>query len=221
MSRSSTFVAYQSLGTARDDRESRTRLLDATVELAARGGLGKITIGAVTDAAGLTRRTFYRYFGDVPDAFLAASLELHGELRATVDRAWATSDDAEQRALSCIDALFDLITGDPLRATVLFVEGPAGGTALDGLRTETREWAIGLLTGGSPGRPRPRPQTIDGDDPVLRTLAEMAVGGIYTVVWRHLVHGEIDALADAKPFLVEAALRPHDWQRHQRRGQRA
>ncbi len=201
--------AYQALGTTWGDHDSRTRLLDATVELAAGRGLQGLTVGAVTAAAGSTRRTFYRYFADLPGAFLAAQLGLHSELRDAVGRAHATSSDPERRAIACVDALVDLVVADRLRAWVLFVEGPAGGTTLDALRTETKEWAIDLLMSGA------RPPKGDSRP---RLLAEMAVGGIEAVVWGCLVRDDADGLEAAKPGLVAAALRPY---RAQRRGQRA
>src|ERR1700757_1084142 len=53
---------------------SRTRLLDAAVELLRSGGVDAVTIEAVTKASKVARTTLYRHFGCSSD-LLAATLE--------------------------------------------------------------------------------------------------------------------------------------------------
>ena len=53
---------------------SRTRLLDAAVELLRSGGVDAVTVEAVTKASKVARTTLYRHFGSSSD-LLAATLE--------------------------------------------------------------------------------------------------------------------------------------------------
>lgn len=193
----------------------RLRLLDATVALAARDGLRSVTVRQLCQAADLGTRTFYRYFGDVRGAFLAASLGLHAELRATVDAAYEAHADPVARAFACIDALVAFVREDRQRAEVLFVQGPAGGIDIDAVRAETVEWAVRLVMGVPPRRrgPGPHPWDRPPDDTTYRLLAEMAVGGVNAMVWRQLVRGDLEPLVAATPYLVETVLRPYEWSR--------
>lgn len=207
--------AYRTRAHGRAEGDVRLRLLDATVELAARDGLRSVTVRQLCRAADLGTRTFYRYFGDVRGAFLAASLGLHAELRATVDEAYEAHDDPVARAFACIDALVAFVRDDRRRAEVLFVQGPAGGIDIEAVRAETVEWAVRLVMGVPARRraPAPHPWDRPPDDTTHRLLAEMAVGGVNAMLWRQLVRGDLEPLVPATPYLVETVLRPYEWAR--------
>lgn len=206
--------AYRAPIDGRRHNDARRRLLGATVELAARDGLRSITVRKLCNAADLGTRTFYRYFGDVHDAFLAASLGLHAELRETIDAAHAAHVTPVARAFACIDALVAFVRENPARSGVLFVEGPAGGVDVDALRAETVEWAVGLVMGvPSQWASAPHPWERPPDDTTHRLLAEMAVGGVNAMIWRQLIRGDLEPLVTATPYLVETVLRPYEWAR--------
>lgn len=207
--------AYRTGVRPRQDRDARDRLLDATVELAVRDGLRSITVRQLCERADLGTRTFYRYFGGVRGAFLAASLGLHAELRETVDAAHAAHVTPVSRAFACIDALVEFVGEDPQRAEALFVEGPAGGVDIDAVRAETVEWAVNLVMGVPAGR-RPsgtHPWDLPPDDTTYRLLAEMAVGGVNAMIWRQLIRRDLEPLVAATPYLVDTVLRPYEWAR--------
>lgn len=70
-----------------DRRSVRTRcaLRDAlAAEILATGDLGQVTVTAVTDRAGVTRRTFYSHFRDIPDLVGQVEAETIAELRPLV-----------------------------------------------------------------------------------------------------------------------------------------
>lgn len=207
--------AYRTRPRSRQDQDARHRLLDATVALAARDGLRSITVRQLCQEADLGTRTFYRYFGDVRGAFLAASLGLHAELRETVDAAHAANVTPIARAFACIDALIEFVRENPQRAEVLFVEGPAGGVDIDAVRAETVEWAVGLVMGIPPRRPpvASHPWDLPPNDTTHRLLAEMAVGGVNAMIWRQLIRRDLEPLVIATPYLVETVLRPYEWAR--------
>lgn len=72
-----------------DRRSVRTRraLRQALAdEIDATGDLTRVTVTAVTERAGVTRRTFYSHFRDIPDLVNQIEAETLAELRAHVVR---------------------------------------------------------------------------------------------------------------------------------------
>jgi AcrR family transcriptional regulator len=65
---------------ARWDPETEERLRTAAVELFLDHGYENVTVSQITDRAGLTRRTFSRYFADKRDVLFAGSDQLPGLL---------------------------------------------------------------------------------------------------------------------------------------------
>jgi AcrR family transcriptional regulator len=69
------------------DPEARERLQDAALELFLAHGYDNVTVAQITERAGLTRRTFSRYFADKRDVLFAGSEQLPGALAAAVEGA--------------------------------------------------------------------------------------------------------------------------------------
>ena len=68
------------------DPEAEERLRTAAVELFLEHGYENVTVAQIADQAGLTRRTFSRYFADKRDVLFAGSDELPGALADAVRR---------------------------------------------------------------------------------------------------------------------------------------
>lgn len=85
-----------------DRRSIRTRraLRRALAEeISATGDLSRVTVTAVTERAGVTRRTFYSHFRDIPDLVRQIEDETLAELRAPLARIAASHLDDLRRAL--------------------------------------------------------------------------------------------------------------------------
>ena len=67
--------------------QARDRLRDAALELFLAHGYDNVTVAQITERAGLTRRTFSRYFTDKRDVLFADSEQLPAVLAAAVGRA--------------------------------------------------------------------------------------------------------------------------------------
>jgi AcrR family transcriptional regulator len=67
--------------------QARERLRDAALELFLAHGFDNVTVAQITERAGLTRRTFSRYFTDKRDVLFAGSEQLPAVLAAAVARA--------------------------------------------------------------------------------------------------------------------------------------
>ena len=94
-------------GSARLDRRSarsRARLRDAlAAEIQATGDLSRVTVTAVTERAGLTRRTFYSHFHDIPDLVDAVEHEALAQIRAHVENIAASHLEDLTRAITDLE----------------------------------------------------------------------------------------------------------------------
>ena len=72
---------------ARWDAQAEERLRTAAIELFLELGYENVTVAQIADRAGLTRRTFSRYFTDKRDVLFAGSERLPGLLAEALSRA--------------------------------------------------------------------------------------------------------------------------------------
>jgi AcrR family transcriptional regulator len=71
------------------------RLRQAALELYVEQGFEQTTVAEIAQRAGLTARTFFRYFADKREVLFAGSAELQDRLSAALDRAPATATPLE------------------------------------------------------------------------------------------------------------------------------
>jgi AcrR family transcriptional regulator len=109
----------------------RERLLAGMVAAANRDGYGRANVSEVIAAAGVSRPTFYDYFVDKDDCFLAAVADVHEWLLAEV--AGAVENEAPEHAAAVtIEVLVAFAGSQPAKARFLMKESLAGGPrALD------------------------------------------------------------------------------------------
>jgi AcrR family transcriptional regulator len=113
------------------DRKStqRSRLLNGMRHVAVRDGYAAASIAQVIAHAGVSRPTFYEYFTDKDDCFLAALAEIQQQLLADIARAIGDSP-AENAAETTITTLAGFASCQPERAQFLMNEPLAGGPSL-------------------------------------------------------------------------------------------
>src|ERR1700735_145304 len=78
--------------------QARDRLRDAALELFLAHGFDNVTVAQITERAGLTRRTFSRYFTDKRDVLFAGSEQLPAAGPALSRAASARGADQPDRA---------------------------------------------------------------------------------------------------------------------------
>lgn len=71
------------------------RIIEATLELIARDGLGGITMTAIADAAGVSRQTLYNHYADVDGILVDALARHNAESLRLLESALAVVEDAE------------------------------------------------------------------------------------------------------------------------------
>ncbi|MGO8905540.1 MAG: TetR/AcrR family transcriptional regulator [Solirubrobacteraceae bacterium] len=112
------------------------------VHIATRDGYAAATIAQVIAHARVSRPTFYEYFADKDDCFLAAHRDISEGLLTRIRR--AVADASPERALqSVVSVLMDFAGTEPVQARFLLCETVAGGPraldARDGLVAEIEQ----------------------------------------------------------------------------------
>ena len=104
----------------------RERLVAATITTVNRDGYAGSTVAAVIEEAGVSRPTFYDYFEDRDDGFVATVLDVRGRLLADVRR--ALEEEEPQDALAgALRANVEFASSNPAAARFLMKESLAGG----------------------------------------------------------------------------------------------
>lgn len=109
----------------------RERLLNGMIAAANRDGYAGASVSAVIEQAGVSRPTFYDYFADRDECFLAAISDSHE--RVVIDIRIAVAEHPPEHAIQAtIGAILAFSSEEPARAHFLMSESMAGGPrALD------------------------------------------------------------------------------------------
>ena len=182
--------------TSREPR--RQPILEAMIRVAGRKGYQAASVADVVAAARASRATFYKYFADKRDCFLAAH-------ELAIERILAVAREACDPALSWpltarsgLAAIVDLFAREPALARTAVVEAAAAGD-----EARQRHWAaIGRLARMlDEGRPADQPQ-------LPPNTALMAVSGVAALVFDQLRAGRAADLPRLLPELEFALLVP-------------
>ncbi len=176
----------------------RERLLNGVVEAVAEHGYNETTIGRITAAAKISRRTFYEYFPGKEECFLAAYEMIDEHVRGSVMKAADPDEPWPEQVRERLSILLSVLSHDPDVARFYLVEPLiAGGEPAARYRE-----AMQLLAEAV----RPR-QTLADMDVEVRDQA--LIGGVATLISRRLKAGEADRLTDLLPELTELVLAPY------------
>jgi AcrR family transcriptional regulator len=150
----------------------RRRLLDTALELLGTEGWQATTVRAICAKARLTPRYFYESFADRDELLVALFDELIAEAAAHVLEAVDGAEhEARAKARAAIGAFVELVTDDPRKARVMFIEA-VGSERLALRRFETVRMFAALVA--QQGREF---YGIDGGT-LADTTALMLVGGL-------------------------------------------
>ncbi len=172
---------------------ARDRLLRAVIDRSAAVGVRSLSVGDICDAAGIGRRTFYRYFGDVNELFVAAYEQIDDDLRWAVWERWRASD---QRPSAVVEAIVAFVCADQRRADALLVQGPGAGDVVAQQHARTLAWFGTLLAADDPEL------TVADRLPQSAFRHEVACGGVWHVVRNRVVAEDFAGLGAAVPDLV-------------------
>jgi AcrR family transcriptional regulator len=175
----------------------RERLLNGVVEAVAEHGYNATTIGKITEAAKISRRTFYEYFEGKEDCFLAAYEMIDAHVRDSMLAA-AAGEPWPERVGAGLGALLDVLSRDLAIARFYLIEPLAAGGDLAARYRDAMQMLAETI--------RPQSGTADTN---VEVRDQVLMGGIATLITRRLNAGEADRLGELLPDLVELALAPH------------
>jgi AcrR family transcriptional regulator len=191
------------------DRKStqRERLLQAMRAIVVEAGYRDATIAQVIKAAGVSRPTFYEYFRDKEDCFLAV---LDGARELVLEELRGVVADAppEQAAYASATGLVALAKSNPAVVQLVVIESLAAGTrALD-----IRDMAIRQIADGV----ERRYDDLDAETPVPDISADALLGTVQRLLAPRLRHSQaaLSRLEDELPVWLEsyaAPLSQHRW----------
>jgi AcrR family transcriptional regulator len=176
----------------------RERLLNGVVDAVAEHGYNQTTIGAVTEAAKISRRTFYEYFEGKEDCFLAAYEMIDEHVRGSMLAAGDPDRPWPEQVRARLEALLVVLSRDRAVARFYLTEPLAAGGEVAARYRD----AMQMLA-----------ETIRPESPVSDMNVEVRdqalMGGIATLIARRLKAGGSERLRELLPDLVELALAPY------------
>jgi AcrR family transcriptional regulator len=114
---------YRGVSAEQRRADRRERLLEAGLDLLGGEGFGATTVRGVCARAGLTERYFYESFKDLEALLLAVFDEIiEDATRAVLEAVAQAPHDEREKSRAAIAAFVDLMTDDPRKGRVAFVE---------------------------------------------------------------------------------------------------
>jgi AcrR family transcriptional regulator len=111
---------YEMKKRAERQRETRRRIVEATVELHRTRGPANTTVSEIAKRAGVNRLTVYNHFPDVTDLLRACSRSWTERHPAPDPTPWARIGDPQQRLRTALTGLYGFYARtEPMRANVL------------------------------------------------------------------------------------------------------
>jgi AcrR family transcriptional regulator len=111
------------------ERNQRERLFGAMVAVATAKGYGETTVTDLVEMAGVSRTTFYKYFADKEECFLATLDEILGAAMGVTASRVRREGTWEERARRGVASFFELLASQPAAAHLCIVETYAAGPA--------------------------------------------------------------------------------------------
>jgi len=179
----------------------RERLLAAIAESLDRRGYEGTTVAAISRRAGVSKSDFYRHFESKEACFGAAYEDAVEELRADVLAACAGNGEWAARVCAALAAALAGLASRPAQANLLLVEGLRAGPGVYGRYQDAVDSFVPCLRDGAPA------QTRGGR--AAEAADEAVVGGIASLLGRHVLDGEAPRLGRFFPELAEFALVPY------------
>jgi AcrR family transcriptional regulator len=181
--------------------ESRRQLiLAAMVRVVGAKGYRETAVADVIEEAGTSRTTFYKYFDDKHDCFLAAYEMLVEQVFAEVvancdgDASWIS------RMTDGLTTIVGRFAGDPALARTAVVEVAAAGADARQLHWNAVARFTEYLDAG---------RELAGGKELPENISLMSAGAVSGLIFDELLAGRADQLPDRLPDLLFAMLVPY------------
>ncbi|HXD55940.1 MAG TPA: TetR/AcrR family transcriptional regulator [Solirubrobacteraceae bacterium] len=158
------------------------------IDSANRAGYAGASVSVVIAAAGVSRPTFYDYFEDREDCFLATVTDVHSNLLSQLEEA-LRDVSPEQATEAAIGALVTFAVNDPPAARFLMAESTSGGAAALALRDDGIARLAEALETACEGAAN--------DARLVDLDARLVIGAVYRTLARRLRRAETALKATA------------------------
>jgi AcrR family transcriptional regulator len=182
-------------------QNQRERLLVATAETLDELGYEKTTVSSIGANAHVSKSDFYRHFDSKDECFIGAYDDSVERLRDDVVSACVGRDEWADGVCSGVAAALAWLAREPARANLLLVEGLRAGRDVYERYLAALQSFVPLLREGAP------------EDVVVprapKATDEAVVGGMASLIARHVLAGEAEQLESFFPDVAQFALAPY------------
>lgn len=182
-------------------KNQRERLSAAITACIYEHGYDKATLTDVSKRAGVSKSDFYKHFDNKEEAFLATYDESVERMRQVVLEACAGRADWGDGVCAALSALLAHMAVEPGATSLVLVQGLGAGRDFHDHYEEAVRSFVPTLRDGAP-------EAADGSK-LPETNDEAVVGGIATLLSRHVLAGETERLEEFFPEIAEFALTPY------------
>jgi AcrR family transcriptional regulator len=177
------------------------RIISALAQETSEQGYQQVTVADIVRRAGTARNTFYENFRSKEDCFLATQeFAMTAALERVVEAAGAL-ESWPQRVRAGLTAFLSYVAAEPALARTCMVEALSAGPAAVESYEKSQQAFVSLFRLGRDVSPH-------GAD-LPETLEEAIIGGVFWIVYQRLAGGEVSAIPELLPELVEFALTPY------------
>jgi AcrR family transcriptional regulator len=178
----------------------RQSILEAMVRVVGRQGYKATSVADVIEEADTSRTTFYKYFDDKHDCFLAAYDMVVERVVDEVVASCEGEQDWVERARIGLTKIVDLFALDPELARTAIVEVSAAGADARQRHADALGRFTGFLEGG---------RRVAADRELPENIALMAAGAVSGLIFDELLTGRAERLPALLPDLLFALLVPY------------
>ncbi|HSS33354.1 MAG TPA: TetR/AcrR family transcriptional regulator [Solirubrobacterales bacterium] len=183
------------------DHNQRERLIASFTALIGEVGYSGATITAVTEGAGVSSRTFYKFFETVEDCCLAAFDKGVADLRPLVAEAYRSEEEWPLRIAAALAAAVGEFDELPDLARLLTTEPFVAGPLIATRHKAVLEELTPFLREGRALR--------DGAEPLPETTEKGLLGAVNSMISRHVAGTAKPDLGALLPDLVQFVLTPY------------
>jgi AcrR family transcriptional regulator len=182
-------------------QNQRLRMVAGIARALAEHGYARLTVEHVIAAAGVSRATFYQHFDNKQQAVLAAHDVVFERYLGALLRSCNSQEEWPLKIKAAIATTFAFAMEEPEQAQLLALDALAGDAEVTSRVLASTDHLASLLSAGRQYNPR-------GAE--LPGLTEKAlVGAVSAIVAGRLMNGEVEALPELEPQIVELILIPY------------
>jgi AcrR family transcriptional regulator len=183
------------------EHNQRQRLLASLIRTVAEVGYNGATITSLAEGAGVTTRTFYKYFDSVEACYLAAFDAGADLLAERLVEGYTSEDDWPHQVRAALASALSFFAASPELARLLLSEPFVAGAGVSRRYQEQIERLVPYLRAGR----ELSPEAVSFPETTERGL----IGSIASQIGRKVSTGEGGRLPDSLPDLTQFALTPY------------